>query len=78
MEKGIVCGCWDGGSGEENYLEELSALKELLKRIETLLEEHLIGIEEPLADEVGAIEEYEGEKKSGEVELMRLGECFII
>ena len=45
--KGIVCGCWDGGGGEENYLEELSALKELLKRIETLLEEHLIGIEEP-------------------------------
>ncbi|MEM1660923.1 MAG: hypothetical protein QXR17_07280 [Candidatus Bathyarchaeia archaeon] len=50
----------------------------MLKRIETLLEEHLIGIEEPLADEVGAIEEYEGEKKSGEVEPMRLGECFMM
>lgn len=57
---------------ERTILEELSAIKEMLKRIEALLEERLIGIEEPLADEVRAIEEYEGEKKSGELELVRL------
>lgn len=57
---------------EEAILEEIRGLKEVLERIEALLEERLIGVEEPLPDEVEAIEEYEVEKKSGKVELVRL------
>ncbi len=56
----------------ESVLEEIRSLREVLERIEALLEERLIGIEEPLPDEVEAIEEYEEEKESGRVELVKL------
>jgi len=57
---------------EKAILEEIRSLKEMLERIEALLEERLIGIEEPLPDEVKAVEEYEEEKKSGRIELVKL------
>ncbi len=57
---------------EKAILEEIRSLKEMLERIEALLEERLIGIEEPLPDEVRVIEEYEEEKKSGRIELVKL------
>ena len=57
---------------EKAILKEIRSLREILERIEALLEERLIGIEEPLPDEVKAIEEYEEEKKSGRVELVKL------
>ena len=57
---------------EKAILEEIRSLREMLERIEALLEERLIGVEEPLLDEVKAIEEYEEEKVSGRVELVRL------
>jgi hypothetical protein len=57
---------------EKAILEEIRSLKAMLERIEALLEERLIGIEEPLPDEIEAIKEYENEKKSGKVELLRL------
>jgi len=57
---------------EKMILEELRALREVLERIEALLEERLIGVEEPLPDEAKAIEEYEDEKKRGRVELVKL------
>lgn len=49
---------------EEMLLEEIRVPRKMLERIETLLEE-------PLPDEVKAIEEYEAEKK-GEVEPVKL------
>ena len=57
---------------EKAILEEIRGLREILERIEALLEERLIGVEEPLPDEVKAIEEYEEEKKNGRIELVRL------
>ncbi|MCE4598623.1 MAG: hypothetical protein F7C81_00285 [Desulfurococcales archaeon] len=57
---------------EELLYKELRELRSILERIEALLEERLIGIEEPLSDEVEAIREYEDDKKRGKVELIDL------
>ena len=38
------------------------------------MEERLIGIEEPLPDEVDAIREYEDDKKKGKIELVSLND----
>ena len=40
------------------------------------MEEQLIGIEEPLPDEVDAIREYGDDKKRGKVELVDLNKVF--
>ncbi len=53
-------------------MEEIRALRATVERIEALLEERLIGIEEPLPDEIKAIEEYESDKREGKVELVKL------
>ncbi|MCE4615399.1 MAG: hypothetical protein F7B60_07730 [Desulfurococcales archaeon] len=61
--------------GEEKLLySELRELRAILERIEALLEERLIGIEEPLPDEVDAIREYEDDKKKGKIELVSLND----
>ena len=57
---------------EEAVLKEIRSIRELLEHIEAILEERLIGIEEPLPDEVEAIEEYESEKKKGKQKLVKL------
>ncbi|RLF18315.1 MAG: hypothetical protein DRZ82_08455 [Thermoprotei archaeon] len=57
---------------EKIILEEIRAISEVLERIEALLEERLIGIEEPLPDEVEVIKEYEADKKSDRVKLVKL------
>ncbi|MCE4618349.1 MAG: hypothetical protein F7C37_02775 [Desulfurococcales archaeon] len=57
---------------EELLYRELRELRTILERIEALLEERLIGIEEPLPDEAKAIREYEDEKMKGKVELVDL------
>ncbi len=57
---------------EELIYRELRELRTILERIEALLEERLIGIEEPLPDEAEAIREYEDEKMKGKVELVDL------
>ena len=59
-------------SMEEAVLKEIRSIRELLEHIEAILEERLIGIEEPLPDEVEAIEEYESEKKKGKQKLVKL------
>ncbi len=59
-------------SKEELLYRELRELKSILEHIEALLEERLIGIEEPLPDEVEAIKDYENNKKKGKVELVGL------
>ena len=57
---------------EKMLLEEIRVIREVLERIEALLEERLIGVEELLPDEAEVIEEYEAEKKRGRVELVKL------
>jgi hypothetical protein len=57
---------------EEQLYRELRELRSILEHIEALLEERLIGIEEPLPDEAEAIREYEDEKRKGKVELVNL------
>lgn len=59
-------------SGDKLLYDELRELRAILERIEALLEERLLGVEEPLPDEVEAIKEYEADKKRGKVELVRL------
>lgn len=59
-------------SKEELLYRELRELKSILEHIEALLEERLIGIEEPLPDEVEAIKDYENNKKKRKVELVSL------
>jgi len=62
---------------EEKLLyKELRELRAILEHIEALLEERLIGVEEPLPDEIDAIREYENDKKKGRVELVKLGDRF--
>lgn len=58
----------------EAILEELRIIKERLDRIEALLEDRLIGVVEPLPDEVEAIEDYERRKREGRLSLVRLEE----
>jgi len=60
---------------EEKLLyNELRELRTILERIEALLEERLIRIEEPLPDEIEAIKEYENDKKKGKAELVSLND----
>ncbi len=56
----------------QQVYEEIRKLKVILERIEALLEERLLGIDEPLPDEVEAIKEYERDKKKGKIELVSL------
>jgi len=57
---------------EKIILEEIRAIREVLESIEALLEVRLIGIEGPLPDEVKVIKEYEADKKSDRVKLVKL------
>ena len=59
---------------EELLHRELHELKSILERIEALLEERLIGIDDPLPDETEAIREYENDKKNRQIELFSLEE----
>ena len=59
----------------EEVMRELRLIRERLKRVEALLEERLIGLEDPLPDEVGEVEGYE-EEKAGRLELVYLEEVF--
>jgi len=42
-------------------------LREISEYIEALLEGRLLGIDEPLVDEVEAIKEYEADKEEGKI-----------
>ena len=57
---------------EKQLLNEIRELKDMVKHLENLLVERLIGVEEPLPDEVEAIRDYESEKERGKVELVKL------
>ncbi len=70
----VSTGVFGLSAGGEPLYRELRELRLLLERIEALLEERLIGIEEPLPDEAEAIREYEEDKRRGRLELVDLGE----
>ncbi|RLI35467.1 hypothetical protein DRO53_01175 [Candidatus Bathyarchaeota archaeon] len=53
-------------------LEQLRRLNDSVGRLEDLIEERLVGVEEPLPNEVKAIKKYEEAKKKGKVSLVRL------
>ncbi len=53
---------------------DLHRLRTILESIKALLEERLIGIEEPLPDETKTIREYEDNKKKGKTELVGLND----
>ena len=59
-------------SKERLLYDEIRKLRAILEHIEALLEERLLGIDEPLPDEVEAIREYEADKEKGKVELISL------
>ena len=59
-------------SQEKLLYDEIRKLREMLEHIEALLEERLLGMDEPLPDEVEAIREYETDKGEGRVELISL------
>ncbi len=59
-------------SKEKLLLDEIRELRAILEHIEALLEERLLGIDEPLPDEVEAIKEYETNKEKGTIELVSL------
>jgi len=50
-------------SKEKLLYDEIRELRAILEHIEALLEERLLGIDEPLPDEVEAIKEYESNKE---------------
>jgi hypothetical protein len=53
-------------------LEQLRRLNDSVGRLEDLIEERLVGVEEPLPDEVEAIKRYEEAKRKGKTSLVRL------
>jgi len=57
-------------SALKEVLEEVKLLREKVERLEELVEERLIGLEEPLEDEVEAIKEYMKAKEKGSIELI--------
>ncbi len=59
-------------SKEKLLYDEIRELRAILEHIEALLEERLLGVDEPLPDEVEAIKEYEADKEKGRVELISL------
>jgi len=49
--------------------KEISEIKLILEKIESIIDSRLIGIEEPEEDEIKEIEDFERRKRAGELEL---------
>jgi len=56
----------------EEVVKEIRALREKVDRVEEIVEERLIGLEEPMEDEAKAIESYLEAKKRGDLQLIPL------
>jgi len=54
----------------KEVLKEVKLVREKIERLEELVEERLVGLEEPLKDEVEAIKEYKEAKKKGNLKLI--------
>jgi len=57
-------------SALKEVLKEVKLVREKVERLEELVEERLIGQEEPLGDEVKAIKQYMKAKEKGSVKLI--------
>jgi len=60
------------GSDLKEVLKEVRLVRQKVERLEALVEERLVGLEEPSKDEVRAIKEYVKAKEKGRVELIPL------
>ncbi len=58
----------------EEVLKEVKLVREKVERLEELVEERLIGLDEPLEDEIEAIKKYKKAKKKGSMKLIPLEE----
>lgn len=58
----------------KEVLREISLIRDKVERIEELIEDRVIGSDEPLKDEVKAIKDYEKAKENETLELVRLEE----
>ncbi len=56
----------------EEVLKEVRLVREKVERLEEIVEERLIGVEEPSEDEVKAVKAYMKAKEKGKVELLPL------
>lgn len=56
----------------EDLLKEVRALREKVEWVEELVEERLLGVEEPLEDEARAIRGYAEARARGEIGLTRI------
>jgi len=56
----------------EEVVKEIRALREKVERVEEIVEERLIGLEEPTEDEAKAIDSYLEAKKKGDLQLTPL------
>jgi len=56
----------------EEVVREVRALREKVERMEEILEDRLIGLEEPMDDEAKAIKSYLKTKKKGDLQLTPL------
>ena len=54
----------------KEVLEEVRVVREKLERLEGLVEERLVGLEEHLKDELKATEKYNEAKKKGKIKLV--------
>jgi hypothetical protein len=54
----------------KEVLKEVRLVREKVERLEELVEERLVGLEEPLEDEVEAVKGYMKAKKKGNVKLI--------
>jgi len=70
----LLCGVALSSSALKEVLKEVKLVREKVERLAELVEERLVGLEEPLNDEVEAIKEYVKAKEKGSVKLMPLEE----
>lgn len=61
-------------SDVNEVLKEVKLVREKVERLEELVEERLVGLEEPLSDEIEAIKGYVEDKEKGRVKLIPLEE----
>ncbi|MGQ9719291.1 MAG: hypothetical protein ACUVWK_05590 [Nitrososphaerales archaeon] len=55
----------------KEVLKEVKLIREKVERLEELVDQRLIGLDEPLDDEIRAIEEYTKAKEKGSMNLSK-------
>ena len=70
----LLCGVQVSSSVLKEVLKEVKLVREKVERLAELVEERLVGLEEPLNDEVETVKQYVKAKEKGSVKLMPLEE----